>query len=94
MIEIPIVARLTVDTSTTVFSLSIEQTSETYNMAVDSVFNVVDAPIYTGDYTVVPSDEAITLYTDGKLMEGNVTVEKIPSNYGKIGWNGSYLTVS
>lgn len=54
----------------------------------------VEREAYAGPYTVTPSDEAQVLHTDEKRMTGDVTVEKIPSNYGKITWNGSVLTVT
>ena len=54
----------------------------------------VDRDPYTGDYTITPGDEVQILATNNLRMTGNITVEAIPSNYGKIGWNGSVLTVS
>ena len=48
---------------------------------------------YTGEYTVTPSEEIQILETAGKVMREDVTVEAIPSNYGRITWNGSVLTV-
>ena len=53
-----------------------------------------DIPAYTGDYTVTPGEEPIVLATSGLKMTGNVTVEKIPPNYGLITWNGSTLMVT
>ena len=35
-----------------------------------------------------------TLETDSLYMQGNITINPIPSNYGLITWNGSILTVS
>lgn len=49
---------------------------------------------YTGPYEVTPSSETQTLDTDAFYMNGNVTINPIPSNYGLITWNGSTLTVS
>lgn len=49
---------------------------------------------YTGAYTVTPSERAQTLRTNGKIMMNDVTIQPIPSNYGKISWNGITLTVS
>lgn len=49
---------------------------------------------YAGPYEVVPSREAQTLRTNGLLMDGNVTIAPIPSNYGLVEWNGSVLKVS
>lgn len=54
----------------------------------------VDTPTYTGDYEVTPSDEVQTLYTAGKRMTNDVTIHPIPSNYGRIEYNGAVLTVS
>ena len=54
----------------------------------------VDGTPYTGEYTVTPSQEQQILETDGLLMDGNVIVNPIPSNYGLITWDGSTLMVS
>lgn len=55
---------------------------------------VGEANPYTGEYNVTPGDNDQTLRTKGKYMTEDVTVQKIPSNYGKISWNGMVLTVS
>ena len=49
---------------------------------------------YDGPYRVVPSNTTQTLKTSGKMMREDVTIEKIPSCYGLISWNGTTLTVS
>lgn len=51
-------------------------------------------PAYPGPYEVTPSDTEQVLNTDAFYMNGNVTINPIPSNYGLITWNGSTLTVS
>ena len=48
---------------------------------------------YEGPYTVTPGLSRQTLDTTGKVMTEDVTIEKIPSNYGRIDWNGSRLLV-
>ena len=53
-----------------------------------------DRPPYEGDYDVIPTDTEQILETDGKRMIGNVRVAPIPSNWGRITWNGSTITVS
>lgn len=55
---------------------------------------VVPPPSYEGIYEVTPGPEAVTLETAGLVMARNVTINPIPSNYGRITWNGSTLTVS
>ncbi len=54
----------------------------------------VDVETYTGSYEVTPTAETQTLNTQNKRMTQPVTVNPIPSNYGRIDWNGQYLTVS
>ena len=41
----------------------------------------VDYPHYDGPTTVTPTEEAQTLPTDGYLMDDDITVDAIPSNY-------------
>ena len=54
----------------------------------------VERDPYEGEYTITPSAEAQTLATRNLRMTDNITVNPIPQNYGRITWNGSYLTVS
>ena len=54
----------------------------------------VDTDPYIGPYTVTPGDAPVILATRNLRMTDNVTVAKIPENYGKISWDGSVLTVS
>lgn len=49
---------------------------------------------YSRQYIVTPSSEEQTLETEGLMMTHNVIINPIPSNYGLITWNGSYITVS
>lgn len=54
----------------------------------------VDTEPYTGSYTVTPSAETQTLDVQNKRMTHPLVINPIPSNYGRIDWNGQYLTVS
>ena len=55
-------------------------------------------PAYEGSYTVTPSGSVQILYTKDTRMADNITIEAIPgtmeNNWGRITWNGSYMTVS
>lgn len=51
-------------------------------------------PSYPGPYEVTPSATVQVLETDAFYMNGNITINPIPSNYGLITWNGSTLMVS
>lgn len=55
---------------------------------------ISDAQAYQGQVVVTPSEETQVLNTIGKVVGDNITINPIPSNYGRIGWNGAYLTVS
>ena len=49
---------------------------------------------YEGDYIFTPTQEMQEANTANKLVSRDIIVNPIPSNYGLISWNGSYLTVS
>lgn len=51
-------------------------------------------PPYTGDTIVTPTDEQQTLRTENMTLLNDIVINPIPSNYGRIEWNGSTLTVS
>lgn len=51
------------------------------------------APAYKGQTVFTPSDQAQIVPVSGYRMKADITIEAIPSNYGRILWNGSYLKV-
>lgn len=51
-------------------------------------------PAYEGETTITPTKATQILATKDTRVLQNITIEPIPSNYGLITWNGSYLTVS
>lgn len=59
----------------------------------DISLRVGSIPPYTGDYTITPSGETQVLQTAGKSTISNIVINPIPSNYGRITWNGYTLTV-
>ena len=60
---------------------------------VDKVMALRSNP-YTGLVEFTPSAEQQTVECSGYYMPDNITINPIPSNYGLITWNGSYLVVS
>lgn len=56
------------------------------------IYSVETQP-YEGEYVVTPSEETQILPTARKRLEQNVIVEPIPSNYGRISYSGSVITV-
>ena len=80
---------------------SVTVTSQTWAVSatgqawdVGIVADVAVMPTFRGSYAVTPGPTAQTLATDGLLMDGDVTIGAIPSNYGLITWDGSTITVS
>ena len=94
MIELPIVVKMSVDASPTSYTLKVQENTFTYTMQCETAVRPAITPVYEGEYEVTPTDRIQILATEGKLMMSDVVVNPIPSNYGLIGWNGSYLTVS
>lgn len=48
---------------------------------------------YGGPYEVTPSEETQVLQTEGTRSVANVIVNPIPSNYGRIAWDGIGIMV-
>ena len=53
-----------------------------------------DKPVYEGEYTFTPTQETQVVQTADKVLEHNITINPIPSDWGHITWDGSRLTVS
>lgn len=48
---------------------------------------------YTGDYEFTPAQETQTVAIAGRMATQNITINPIPSNYGRVSWNGAYLHI-
>lgn len=93
MIVNPIVVDMDVGTPTKV-PMSVE-TPTTVGMGFNETINVIIRPITLEDKSITPSDNAqIVTFDEGYQGLRQVTVDPIPSNYGKIEWNGSVLSVT
>lgn len=94
MIVNPIVVDMDVGTPTQV-PMSIERTQTTVGMGYSDAINVIIRPINLQEKTATPSDETQVVTFDLEYQGlSKVTIDPIPSNYGKIGWDGSILTVT
>ena len=76
-----------------IFHLKME-CDEAIEMETDTEITIGGTDTYDGQYIVTPTEETQELHTVGLLMKHNVTVNPIPTNYGRITWNGSTITVS
>lgn len=69
------------------------QISDEYSLQSDMTY-LREAEAYEGPTTFTPTDQTQTILIAGQTPAENITINPIPSNYGKITWNGSVLTVS
>lgn len=54
---------------------------------------IAGAPHYDGEYEVTPGEQEQIIYTALKVLQQNITVKPIPSNYGRIAYDGAVLSV-
>lgn len=91
--NIPYMVPLAVSTDGVAVSLGVQ---EPQSVALDMTVGVY-AQIgehYHGAYTITPSSEPQVLDTDTLILDDNITINPIPSNYGLITWDGTKITVS
>lgn len=62
--------------------------------ALATVTRTEDHDYYEGATTFTPSDTVQVIPTRDLVLGDDITIEPIPSNYGRIEWNGAFLTVS
>ena len=48
---------------------------------------------YTGEYEITPTEETQTVYIKDKKALGNIIVNPIPNNYGKVTRVGTAITI-
>ena len=65
---------------------------ETVKLSVPE-HSVILADLYSGPYEITPSDETQILSTKKFQMEKDVVINPIPSNYGKIIWDGATMKI-
>lgn len=70
------------------------QNAEEYSLTpeLNIVHRVVTDP-YEGDYEITPSDLEQIIPILGKTATQDIRINPVPSDYGRITWNGSTLTV-
>ena len=56
--------------------------------------SAVGVEIYDGEYEFTPTEDTQTVSIENKMAVQDITINPIPSNYGRITWNGSTITVS
>ena len=79
--------------SDTIHIVSVAGDSPGKLKSIDQGGVTAPAATYPGPYSVTPGESVQILETAGTTVGENITVGKIPSNYGRIAWNGSVLMV-
>ena len=90
MIAIPV----TVASDDVVFSVTVNPNSENLSVTAGADFYVSTYPDYEGSLEFMPSNESQTISTRDMVVHGDIVIDPIPSNYGKIDWDGVTITVS
>lgn len=58
-----------------------------------TVPRIISPDSYDGEYTVTPGETEQVLLTKDLMMLDDVTIGVVPSNYGRLEYNGQYLRV-
>lgn len=76
-------------------ALTVDAPGQTLRPGVGSpvVREFVNADPYAGEYELVPGDEDQILDVEDKRMTAPLVIKAVPQSYGRIAWNGAFLTV-
>ena len=55
---------------------------------------IIQIEEYTGAYEFTPTEDTQTIEIAEKKATADIIINPIPTNYGRITWNGSVLTIS
>ena len=75
-------------------SVEIAPGSMSASTGVPVVRELVERAPYEGEYVVTPSSETQILATQHLRMTDNITINPIPSNYGRISQSGAGIRIT
>ena len=90
----PIIVPVTIAADTVELPAAATASAAAIEMQIGAAYRMSPVEVYDGALTVTPSHMQQVLETAGKKVNGDITVAPVPAGWGRIGWNGSYLTVS
>lgn len=90
MITIP----MKVQTSTTCIPVTVSADKVELKTSLNVGYHLVESQKYKGGYRFIPSENEQVVQTANRVLLDNIVIAPIPSNWGRISYNGSYLTVS
>lgn len=80
------------------FNIELDQkNSSEFGLLLDAAYKPTinyDTQPWEGPYAFTPTDERQVVPVVNLRMTQNMVINPIPSNYGKIGWDGFTMTVS
>lgn len=76
------------------FEASLHDASGAFLASFGEITQISSADLYKGAYTFTPSETETVIRTKNLTLVDNITIAPIPSNYGRIDWDGSTLTIS
>ena len=90
----PIIVPLKVSSDQVTIPLGVSSDSEQISLGVEMVLVAGTPEHYDGAYEFEPSDEAQTISIRNMMADADIVIDPIPSNYGKITWNGLGIHIS
>ena len=83
---------VTVAVSAVSIPASVSESSVSVPASPSLVVEIGGVP-YSGSYDFTPTDEVQTIACEDRLMMQDITIQPIPSNYGKVSWDGAAITI-
>lgn len=90
---IPIEVPMTVAVDRVLIPMGVE-TQHEIAMTIGATYAMSTADDYEGAYEFTPTESTQTVQIEGKKATQDIVINPIPTNYGRITWNGSYIKVS
>ena len=95
MIVFPIEIQAEAVVNDSVYEVEAVSNGIVLSSTVASSINIAErVPTYDGPYELTPTDDVQIIPIEEKKATQDIVINPIPSNYGKIGWNGAYLTAT
>lgn len=90
-----IIVPVTLSESRTIVPVQLGSNDELIHMSYTAPIQFIErVDWYDGSYDFTPSEQAQTIEISDKTARANIIIEPIPSNYGRITYNGSTIMVS
>lgn len=89
-----IIVPVTLTESRTIVPIQLEDDNQLIPMSYTAPIQIIQGvDWYDGSYDFIPTEQAQTIQISDKTARANIIIEPIPSNYGRITYNGSTILV-